>query len=105
MCVCHTCDTPSCVNPFHLFVGTQGQNVRDAVAKGRMPVRRGDAHPNAKLTDRQAADIRERYRRGRGATRWRRGLSQRELAAAYGVSQMVVSRIVRGIGYAGGRES
>lgn len=34
--ICHRCDVPACVRPDHLFAGTQGDNIRDAVAKGRL---------------------------------------------------------------------
>lgn len=50
--VCHTCDTPSCVNPSHLFIGTHQDNVNDRELKGRntVPALSGDRHPFALLS-------------------------------------------------------
>lgn len=49
MFVLHSCDTPQCVNPNHLREGTQADNVRDMVERGRN--RQGSQHPRAKLTE------------------------------------------------------
>lgn len=44
MCVLHRCDTPLCVNPAHLFLGTQHENVLDRERKGRGNIREALAH-------------------------------------------------------------
>lgn len=60
--VLHKCDTPLCVNPEHLFLGTHLDNMRDASKKGRLhgkpPRKIGEAHPAAKLTEQQVLEIR-----------------------------------------------
>lgn len=49
-CVCHTCDNPPCVNPSHLFVGTQKTNTQDMMGKGRN-------NPRTKLSDETCLSI------------------------------------------------
>lgn len=79
--VLHKCDVPSCVNPRHLYLGTQVDNWRDCVARGRYPFRRGSRHYLAKLDETSAAAI---YRDPRP------GLV---IARAYRISPMMVSDI------------
>lgn len=79
--VMHSCDTPACVNPAHLSLGTQGDNIRDGVSRGRYSVPR---LPRRKLTDAQVHEIRQSSERGC------------RLAPRFGVSTALVSMIRRG---------
>lgn len=84
---CHHCDNPSCVNPGHLFWGTQADNMADMRRKGRSRgLPRGGHNPGAaRLTVEQVQSIREAY--GLGAR-------QALLAQQYGVTQGTISNIV-----------
>jgi len=103
--VCHRCDNRKCVRPDHLFLGTQADNLRDMVAKGRhgtavhperfrghynhpwATVPRGERHAHAKLTE----EIVRAIRIARAA-----GASQQAIADRYGVSQPTVSALLLG---------
>lgn len=87
--ILHHCDNPRCVNPAHLYAGTQADNVRDMFQRGRANRPRGAAVWCARLTSAQAREIRAAYALG--------DISQRALGAQYGVSDVTVSRIVRGL--------
>jgi hypothetical protein len=82
--VLHRCDQPSCINPEHLFLGTQLDNMRDMIAKGRKRSPSGEDAPNTKLTLDQVREI-------RASTE-----SQRLLAKRYGVSLSAISNVRTG---------
>lgn len=81
--VLHRCDTPLCVNPRHLFLGTMKQNTEDMVAKGRSA--RGVKHGSAKLTPDEVLVIRNEYAAGE---------TIEDLASRFCVSEWAVSDIV-----------
>lgn len=62
--VLHTCDNPPCCNPAHLFTGTNLDNIRDRVDKGRTARQRGLGNPFAKYTGEQVDAWRREYSEG-----------------------------------------
>lgn len=86
LCVCHHCDNGFCGNPAHLFLGTIGDNNLDKQEKGRARTRwqPGEACYAAKLSDLDATAIRNDRR------------TQKEIAAAYGVSRATIWSIKSG---------
>ena len=80
MQVLHQCDVPCCVNPDHLFLGTNASNMADKVAKGRQAQGALTCSSN-KLTETQILAIRADPRQ------------HKEIAADFGVSWSNVSMI------------
>lgn len=89
MSVLHRCDVPLCVNPSHLFIGTQKDNIRDMDGKGRRvtSTRTGEANSFAKLTEADALAIRSEAG------------SIRSIARKYGVGSSTVFRVKHGISW------
>ena len=86
-CVCHHCDNPPCVNPDHLFLGTQGDNTRDMERKGRSYHKSGELHGRAKLTWDDVNKIRQMHRDG---------VATRAISRAFPiVSRSVITGIVK----------
>lgn len=80
----HKCDNPACVNPSHLETGTDLDNKRDMVERGRSAT--GSNHSQAKLTEEQVIDIRRIYNAG--------GVTQKDLGRRYGLHQTTIRNIV-----------
>ena len=81
----HKCDVPTCVNPEHLEVGTQQDNMDDMVRAGRQNKLKGETNGGAKLTEAQVLDI-----------RLRKGQTQVELAREFGISKTQICNIRNG---------
>ena len=91
----HGCDNPPCcnaANPEHIHEGTPQRNVDEKMERGRhRGAPAGMANHNSRLTQEQSAEIRRRFLAGEA--------TQVALAAEFGVSQITVSRHVRGLRY------
>lgn len=83
--ICHTCHTPRCCNPAHLYAGTGKDNYRDMKEAGRVVNKRGQDNPISKLTNKQAQLIKN----SRGK------YTCFELAERFGVSFGHICRIWR----------
>ena len=90
MCVLHSCDNPSCVNPEHLWLGTLQDNVKDMDRKGRRGCGPGKGEKNHswKYSDQHVQEMRDYYN-GPGC------ITLDDLTRKFGVSRSQASRIVR----------
>ena len=86
--VCHTCDTPACVNPDHLFLGTQRDNMRDAAQKRRWPDRSGENNVKCRISDHDVREARTAFAQG--------GVSKAALARRFSISASQMAAILNG---------
>jgi hypothetical protein len=85
--VCHTCDNPRCVNPKHLFLGTQKDNMLDMVKKKRNFKRIKPTDPRIKISTKSVLEIRALTKEGK--------LSHGVIAEMYGITRSNVGAIHR----------
>jgi hypothetical protein len=88
--VLHSCDVRRCVNPLHLWLGTQADNMRDAALKGRIVAPKGEYHPKSVFTWSFVRKMRSLYARG---------VTQVEIAKRFHTRQGTIGRILRNEGW------
>ena len=84
---CHTCDNRICVNPHHLWWGSNADNMRDKEEKGRGNHAQGEKQGSAKLTAEQVLKIRTKYTGKHG--------EQMALAKEYNVYYTTINKIIK----------
>ena len=84
--VLHSCDKRACVNPDHLRLGTQAENISDRDSRGRMADMRGEKGPRAKLTASQVLEIKSLLET----------TTDGDLAIKFGVARTTISSIKHG---------
>ncbi len=90
MGVLHNCDNPRCVNPNHLKLGTQLENMQDMAERGRYLPRNGEDNPNSRLTNDDVKDIKAMLAKG---------IKRKKAARKYRVSLSTIDRIVSGLSW------
>jgi len=85
--ICHKCDNTRCVNPNHLFIGTQKDNMQDKVSKNRQNQK--ETHHNVKLTTEEVKEIRKACSS--------KIFSHSRIASFFGVRRETISKIHQGI--------
>lgn len=83
--ILHKCDNPSCINPAHLFLGTQADNIKDMRSKGRNP--KGEDYNHAKLNNNDVRNIRLLLLEG---------MPQTKIALLHNVSRTAIYHIKTG---------
>lgn len=84
--VCHKCDNPACVNPDHLFLGTQKDNMQDCVDKNR--INKGTDRPQHILTEENVKEARR--------LRQNEEYSFEKLSNLFGVSKSGITNAIKG---------
>lgn len=79
----HKCDVPACVNPSHLVIGTQFDNIQDRVLRGRNGDIKGIRHPNSTLTEKDVLWIRSL-----------RNPDIQKIAKQYDVSYQAIQKVI-----------
>ncbi len=86
MFILHKCDNPGCVNPNHLFPGTQADNNKDMAQKNRCNPLKGEDNPLSKLTEKDVIKIRAKLNQG---------FTHRQIAKEFSVSYFLIGSIKR----------
>ena len=87
----HTCDEPSCINPDHLVIGTNADNMQDKVDRDRQS--KGTDFKTAKLTDANVKYIKNNTVKGSST------MGYKAMAEKFDVSITVVSHIMKGLNW------
>ena len=85
MVICHRCDNRACVNINHLFIGTQADNIKDCLKKGRANKARGICNGRSKLTESDVRSVRELHTYG---------YTQKWLAECFGVHPTTIRDLI-----------